>query len=138
MRSSWSVLILASSLALSAGANAAPRHNPCAVGEPRPMANLYFGLSIKGAPDLTDGQFSDFLDREVSTRFPDGLTVLAAQGRWRSDSGQMVREPSKVVQIIMSGKPDDLAKLDAVREAYKREFHQESVLEVVAKTCAAF
>ncbi|QUD88630.1 DUF3574 domain-containing protein [Phenylobacterium montanum] len=102
------------------------------------MASLYFGLSIKGAPDLTDEQFADFLDREVSSRFPDGLTVLAAQGRWRSDSGKMVKEPSKLVQIVLSGKPDDLAKLDAVREAYKREHHQESVLEVIEKTCAAF
>ena len=134
----WGALALAGSLMLSACASTGHSSNPCAVGERRSLANLYFGLSIKGAPDLSDEQFSDFLDKEVSTRFPDGLTVLAAQGRWRSDIGQMVREPSKVVQIIMSGKPDDLAKLDAVRDAYKREFHQESVLEVVAKTCAAF
>jgi hypothetical protein len=134
----WGTAMLAASLALSACAHGGQGRNPYAVGERRSLANLYFGLSIKGAPDLTDEQFSDFLDKEVSTRFPDGLTVLPAQGRWRSDSGQLVREPSKVVQIVMSGKPDDLAKLDAVREAYRREFHQESVLEVLTKTCAAF
>ena len=101
-------------------------------------ADLYFGLSVKGAPDVSDAQFTDFLDREVTPRFPQGLTVIDAQGRWRSADGRIVREPSRMVRIVLPGAADDLAKLDALREAYKRRFRQEAVLEVLTRTCAAF
>jgi hypothetical protein len=131
------LLALLSALALGPPALARARKD-CPVGHLLPEADLYFGLSVKNAPDVTDTQFSDFLDREVSTRFPQGLTVIDAQGRWRGEDGKTVREPSKIVQIVLPGARDDLAKLDAVRNVYKRQFHQEAVLEVLSKTCAAF
>ena len=41
---------------------------------------------------------------DVTPRFPDGLTILDARGQWR-DSGrkQIMREPSKLVEISKSG-----------------------------------
>ena len=131
-------LILALAAALSGCASHGPSRGPCVVGERRSSVDLYFGLSVKDAPDVSDAQFADFLDKEVTPRFPQGLTVINAQGRWRMADGQIVREPSKIVQIVLPGAPDDLTKLDAVREAYKRQFHQEAVLETISKTCAAF
>jgi len=133
-----SLALVLSAATLAGCATHAAGHGPCAVGERRLSADLYLGLSVKDAPDVTDAQFTDFLDREVTPRFPQGLTVLNAQGRWRSADGQIVREPSRMVQIVLPGAADDLAKLDAVREAYKRQFRQEAVLEVLTKTCAAF
>ncbi len=132
------LILVLSAAALSGCASHGMSRGPCVVGEPRSSVDLYFGLSVKDAPEVSDAQFADFLDREVTPRFPQGLTVIDAQGRWRMADGQIVREPSKIVQIVLPGAPDDLAKLDSVRDAYKRRFHQEAVLETIGKACAAF
>jgi hypothetical protein len=99
---------------------------------------LIFGRSVKGAADVSETDFADFLDKDVSSRFPLGLTVTDAQGRWRSADGQFVREPSKIVLIVLPGSPDDRAKLEAVRQAYKQRFHQEAVLQVLSHACVSF
>lgn len=138
MRSLGVAAALVTVTLLSACASHAPSRGTCLVGERRSAADLYFGLAVKDAPDVTDAQFAAFLDREVTPRFPDGLTVIDAQGRWRGADGRTVKEASKIVQIVLPGGPDDLARLKAIREAYRREFHQDSVLQSVAKTCADF
>ena len=80
-----------------------------------------------------------FVARELTPRFPDGLTVTDAIGQWRDrDSGSIVREPSKHVEIVLPGNADDEARLDAVVAAYKRAFHQQSVGVIVHTACVAF
>ncbi len=110
----------------------------CGPDQARQTAQLYFGLSVSHAPDITEARFTAFLDQEVSTRFPLGLTVLDAQGRWLGAEGQAVREPSKLVLIVLPGGADDRTKLDAIRKAYELRFHQEAVLQVISPGCVAF
>lgn len=121
---------------LLTGCAAAP--SGCGRDEARQTAQLFFGLSVSHAPDISEAQFTAFLDQEVSSRFPQGLTVLDGQGRWLGAGGQMVREPSKLVMIVLPGGADDHAKLDAIRKAYELRFHQEAVLQVVSPGCVAF
>ena len=125
--------------AVASAAWAGPARSVCASGaERRLTAELIFGRSVKNAPDVSEADFSDFLDKEVSARFPLGLTVTDAQGRWRSSDGTAVREPSKIVMIVLPGERGDLAKLDAVRRAYERQFHQEAVLQMTSPACVSF
>jgi len=124
--------------ALLASAQSAAAAPSCGADEARPTAQLYFGLAVKDAADITEAQFIDFLDREVTPRFPQGLTVLDAQGRWRSANGQIVREASKLVVIVLPGEPGDRAALDAVRKAYELRFHQDAVLQVISPGCVDF
>jgi hypothetical protein len=49
-----------------------------------------------------------------------------------------VREPSKVVIIVMSDRARDEARIAAVIDAYKRQFHQQSVGLVVQPACVTF
>ena len=65
------------------------------------------------------------------------LTVLDAAGQWRGQSGAVGREASKVMVIVLSGRPDDRARLDAVREAYRHRFRQEAVMLVERPACVA-
>ena len=125
-------------VALTLSACATPHHGACAGGDRRRTVELIFGRSIKGAADVSETDFADFLDKDVSSRFPLGLTVTDAQGRWRSADGQFVREPSKMVLIVLPGSPDDRTKLEAVRQAYKQRFHQEAVLQVLSHACVSF
>ncbi len=101
------------------------------------QAELFFGRAIAGGGQVGEEDWRHFLDEEVTPRFPDGLTVQDASGQWRS-SGGIVREQSKRLTIVLSGTGADLAKLDAIRTAYQRRFHQDSVLLVENRVCAGF
>ena len=53
-------------------------------------------------------------------------------------AGSMIREPAKLVMIVLPGARDDSSKLDAVRAAYKLRFHQQSVLLMTHGDCVSF
>ena len=129
---------LAAVLALSACATV-EGGAACATGsQAGSTAELYFGRNIGDQPGVSEVDWRAFLDEEVTPRFPDGLTVTDAAGQWRSQSGVIGREASKVLLIVLPGEPDDRAQLDAVREAYKRRFQQEAVMLVERRACVAF
>src|SRR5262249_33404299 len=65
---------------------------------------------------VSEGDFGRFVDREIMSRFPNGLTVFNAAGQWREQArDKIVREPSKVVQIVLPGQVDDIARLNENR-----------------------
>jgi Protein of unknown function (DUF3574) len=101
-------------------------------------AQLFFGRSIESSGAVTDADWRAFLDAEVSPRFPDGLSVSDVYGQWKSPAGDFVREDSKALFIVLAGRPDERQRLDLIRDAYKRRFHQQSVLLVEQKACVAF
>lgn len=112
---------------------ATPAAAHCLAGEePRTVASLFMGVSDrKGA----DAAFTAFLDREVSSRFPGGLTVLDAQGRWLNAKGNIGRENSKLLLIVLPGKPDDRARILDIASAYNTAFDQEAVLVTYDESC---
>ena len=102
-------------------------------------AELLFGRNIADRVGVSEPDFARFVDAEITPRFPDGLTVLNAAGQWRDNERQTtVREPSKIVQIVLPGAADDQARLDAIIAAYKSRFRQQSVGLVTRPACAAF
>jgi hypothetical protein len=101
-------------------------------------AQLFFGRSTGTAGEVTDADWRGFLDAEVSPRFPDGLSVNDVYGQWKSPAGDFVREDSKALFIVLAGRPDERQRLELIRDAYKRRFHQQSVLLVEQKACVAF
>lgn len=44
--------------------------------EPWIRTELSFGTTLPDGSEMTDEQWGDFLDAEITPRFPDGLTVL--------------------------------------------------------------
>jgi Protein of unknown function (DUF3574) len=103
------------------------------------QVELYFGASVKGRPIVTERAWSRFLDTEVTPRFPDGLTVFDAHGQWRSGDGRIYREATRVLLILYKADATSEGKIEAMRDAYKNEFHQEDApLRVDSTVCAAF
>jgi hypothetical protein len=129
-------LILA--LAWSGSARAQP--SECRAGQkPQQVAELLFGRKIGDRLGVSVTQWAHFVDREISPRFPDGLTVLDAQGQWRDTARKtIVHEPSKVVEIVLPGKPDDVEALNQIAAAYKSRFRQQSVGIIVRGACVSF
>jgi hypothetical protein len=106
---------------------------------PGQIAELLFGRDIDNHVGVSEAAWRRFVAGEITPRFPDGLTVTNATGQWRDPaSGKMVREPSKRVEIVLSGRADDGARLDAVVAAYKRRFHQHSVGVIIQSACVSF
>jgi len=105
----------------------------------RKVAELLFGRDIGRHLGVSNSDWMHFVARELTPRFPDGLTVSDAFGQWRDrQSGRIVREPSKRVEIVLPGNADDDDRLDAVVAAYKRAFRQQSVGVIVRDACVAF
>ena len=68
-----------------------------------------------GSGGVSEADFARFLDGEVSPRFPEGLTVIDAEGRMMTPpAGLMIREPAKLVMIVLPGDKDDAAITQAV------------------------
>jgi Protein of unknown function (DUF3574) len=131
-------LVLTLVLALAGGADA--QLVDCLGGQrPTQVAELMFGRNIGSRIGVSEGDFGRFVDREIMSRFPNGLTVFNAAGQWRDEaSNKIAREPSKVVQIVLPGQVDDIARLNEIVEAYKRRFKQQSVVMIVRPACVSF
>ncbi len=105
---------------------------------PMQQVELYFGFSVKGRPFVTEQAWSRFLDAEVTPKFPDGLTVFDAHGQWRSSDGRIYREETRVLLILYKADATSQEKIEAVRDAYKKQFDQEDApLRVDTTVCAA-
>jgi hypothetical protein len=105
----------------------------------RKIAELLFGRDIGHRVGVDDTAWARFVERELITRFPDGLTISDTIGEWRSrTSRDIVREPGKRVEIVLPGNADDEARLDAVVAAYKRTFQQRSVIIIEHGACVTF
>ena len=94
-------------------------------------SELFFGTAkVDGV--VSDQEFLEFLDRIITPRFPDGLTLLEADGQFRGEDGFIIKEKSFV--LILLYPLEDFARssrrIEAIRERYKDEFQQESVLRV--------
>jgi hypothetical protein len=104
-------------------------------------SELYFGFGpIDGADDgAREMRWSAFLDREVTPRFPDGLTVYEAYGQWRSRATKTTsRLRSKVLVILYEDTPANRGAIDAIRVAYKAATHDQSVLLATERVEVSF
>jgi hypothetical protein len=126
-------------LLLLAGCAAVP--DACPVGaSPATIAEAYFGRSVKGRAPVTDAEWARFMADTVTPAFPDGLTVLDGAGQWRNAAGQISREDSKVLVLVLPGQDQAAAsaRLAPVTAAWKARFAQESVLTAFRAGCAGF
>ncbi len=126
-------------LLLLAGCAAAPPSCPIGTA-PATIAEAYFGRNVKTRAPVTDGEWARFMADTVTPAFPDGLTVLDGAGQWRNAAGQINREDSKILLLVLPGQDQATAsaRLAPVTAAWKARFAQDSVLTVFRQGCAAF
>jgi len=92
-----------------------------------------------GRGKASEARWKQFLGREVTPRFPDGLTVYETTGQWRDPRTAAIgRERSRVLRIIVARGDAVADKVAAVAEAYKKQFRQKSVGVLTREVCAAF
>jgi hypothetical protein len=121
-------------IALLALAGSASAQTTC-TAPLKPMLDVELLLGRTGS----DAKWRRFLAREVTPRFPDGLTAYDTTGQWRDPATQKIsRERSRVLRLIVPLDPPAKDKIDAVAKAYKTQFAQKSVGIVARQACVAF
>lgn len=92
---------------------------------------LFFGTA---RPDgaVTDEEFKNFFDSEVTPRFPDGLTLLEGDGQFRGEDDVLIKEKSFILILLYPYETikTSTLKIQRIREIYKKRFDQEAVLRV--------
>ncbi len=116
-------------LVLAVAASACASRPPADGTEPWIRAELWLGAEIPSGGEVTDAAWEDFVAREVASRFPAGFSVLEAQGRWREEAGEEVRERTRVLVILHpAGDTAAAEAIEAIAEAYVERFGQEAAL----------
>jgi hypothetical protein len=102
---------------------------------------LYFGLGPADAPDkgVSEAAWRDFLDKEVTARFPSGLSVMDVYGQWQG-KGEKAPERirSKVLIIDYPATAENAAKIEAIRVAWKKKTGDQSVMKVTQPASVSF
>jgi hypothetical protein len=107
---------------------------------------LYFGLGLADASGtdekgkgVSEAAWRDFLDEEVTPRFPAGLSVVDVYGQWqgkRQKSPERLR--SKMLIVDYPGTAENAAKIEAIRAAWKQKTGDQSVLKVTQRADVSF
>lgn len=147
------VLILVSTLALAGCAHrtaplpaaAAPtlQGDPAHPGHTTGWVDtkLYFGLGPADQPEkgIGEAQWREFLDKEVTPRFPAGLSVVDVYGQWQGKhQSAPERLRSKMLIIDYPDNAGNRAKIAAIRSAWKQRTGDQSVLEVTEPADVSF
>jgi Protein of unknown function (DUF3574) len=98
---------------------------------------LYFGRNRPGGT-VSDAQWRAFMSDTIAPRFPDGFTVVDAEGQWRGSDGAIERELSQMVIVLHADDAASRAAVDAIVADYKRQFAQEAVLRERSPSCVSF
>ena len=103
---------------------------------PQVRSVLFFGLA-KPQGHVSESEWQAFLRDVVTPRFPQGLTVWRADGQWRAPDGKIVREASRVLELIHADTPEARRAISTVADHYRRAFDQQSVMRVRTLVCAS-
>ncbi|MBK7983461.1 MAG: DUF3574 domain-containing protein [Candidatus Competibacteraceae bacterium] len=107
-------------------------------GELFSRTELFFGLSRSDGPEVTEEEFQNFVDTEITPRFPDGLTLLSGKGQFKNSSGIIVQESPKLLILLYAFNPENHQAIEVIRNEYKNAFQQESVLRTDEQQCVSF
>jgi uncharacterized membrane protein len=131
------VIFLAGALAGTAVyAQRRPSDPQCGPASAQVRTTLYLGLS-KQKGSVSELEWQMFLRDEVTTRFPQGLTVWEAEGQWKMSDGAIGHERSKVLLLVHPDTATARESVQALIARYRKTFEQESVLWETARVCAA-
>ncbi|KJV26385.1 DUF3574 domain-containing protein [Luteibacter yeojuensis] len=101
---------------------------------------LYFGLGGEGtATGVDEAGWRAFLDREVTPRFPDGLSVVDVYGQWQGrGQPRPERLRSKMIVLAYPDTPAHRADIEAIRVAWKARTGDQSVLRITQPAEVSF
>lgn len=87
-------------------------------------------------------RWETFVEKEVTPRFPDGLTVFDGYGQWRDAAdganAPVQRERTRVLVVLHADTPEAARKVEEIRTAWKAATGDKSVLKVSSRAEVSF
>jgi len=102
---------------------------------------LYFGLGPADDPKqgISETDWRGFLDREVTPRFPAGLSVVDVYGQWQGkNESAPERLRTKTLIIDYPDTEENRKKIEAIRAAWKKKTGDQSVMRVTEPAEVSF
>ena len=102
---------------------------------------LYFGLGPAEHPEqgISQADWRNFLDREVTPRFPTGLSVVDVYGQWQAKTEPAPeRLRTKMLIIDYLDTQENRNKIAAIRAAWKQKTGAQSVMRVTEPADVSF
>ena len=128
------VLLLAGGLA--AGPAAADRGCPKGL-KPITEFRMFFGLADAAGKTVTEEEWQRFLADTITPRFRAGLTVLDARGQWQEPSGNLQREPVKlVIGAVSTDAERTMTLVDEISAEFEARFEQDPVFRMSRGGCS--
>ena len=100
---------------------------------------LYYGAGRLPADGKPDTRWENYLDDEVTPRFPDGLTLLVGSGQWRVKPGEKPRRNrTRILVILHEDTAENSRKIEEVRTVWKEISGHQSVLRATIPADVSF
>jgi len=102
------------------------------------QTDLYFGRNMPDDAVVADEQWHRFVQEVVTPLFPDGLTVTQGYGQFRTATGEAIRENASIITIIHPRATPTEGHFQTIRQRYRTDFQQQSVLLVQTPVHVSF
>lgn len=100
--------------------------------------SLYFGTEIPSGGTVSETQWDQFFEQEITSRFPLGSTAWRAFGQWMASDGVPIREGTMVVNFMHERTPEAEKAIHELQDTYQQRFQQEAVLRAWNEKCVSF
>ena len=95
------------------------------------QTQMFFGMHSAEGKGVSEQDWAGFLEKEITPRFPDGLTVLFAYGQGTGGPpGGVIAENTKVLVVVHENTNEAQAKFSDIEAAYKRQFGDKGVFRI--------
>ena len=131
--------LLPALLAGCAGVPPGASRCPASLGPPMLLFQVFFGRSATGRGEVSEKEWSDFVDRVITQRLPNGYTIIGVTGGWMNpDNHGTVRERSKLLLAALPENSESVGVINQIRNEYQVQFRQQRVGMTVGQVCGSF
>jgi hypothetical protein len=95
------------------------------------QTQMYFGMHGGNENGVSNEDWAAFLQDEIATRFPDGLTVLSAYGQGSDGPpGGIVADNTRLLIVVHENTSEAQTKFVEIEASYKKKFGNKGVFRV--------
>ena len=101
--------------------------------------SLYFGQTRPNGSMISETEWNDFKESQISRVFKEGSTTIKVTGSWYDpEAYKLITEPTNVVIYYYKKSAYISKQIDSLRNLYKSMFQQQSILRVDKKVKGSF
>ena len=89
---------------------------------------IFFGRNTTSGGEVSEEEFSKFLEDVVTKEFPAGLTVFDSYGQMKDDAGTIQKQATKVVLLVHEKSAANDKAIKGIIDSYREMFDQPQVM----------